>query len=180
MSDKDNSQLDGNEPAITDEELEAILNEPEPKDTPKEIPDEVQKQLERKDQIIRQLTARAKKAEAVKAPITKKEVVDDDIKQTVQSLQLAETKRQFGYQNGLSPEETDHIFKINSNPTKEILEDPFVKGGLQAIRAKKRVEDNTPSTTSRSPRFELPKKENMNADDKQKAFEEHMASRFKK
>lgn len=176
MSDKDNSQLEGNEPVITDEELDTFLNEPEPS---KEIPDDVKEQLNRKDAIIRQLTARAKKAEAVKAPITKKEVVDDDIKQTVQSLQLAETKRQFGYQNGLSPEETDHIFKINSNPTKEILEDPFVKGGLQAIRAKKRLEDNTPSSSSRSPRFELPKKEDLTPDDKQKAFENFLASKKK-
>lgn len=175
MSEKDNSELE-HEPVITDEEVEAILNEPEPKKD---------EQPDKKDSIIRQLTARTKRAEAElrtlkKEPITKKEVVDDDIKQTVQSLQLAETKRQFGYQHGLSPEETDHIFKINSNPTKEILEDPFVKGGLQAIRAKKRVEDNTPSSTSRSPRFELPKKEDLNADDKQKAFENFMSAKLKK
>lgn len=175
MSEQDNSQLEGNEPVITDEEIDNLLKEA---DEPTEIPEEIKKQIEKKDSIIRQLTARAKKAEAVREPRQfKKEDKTDDIRQTVQSLQLAETKRQFGYQNGLSPEETDHIFKINSNPTKEILEDPFVKGGLQAIRAKKRVEDNTPSSSSRSPRFELPKKEDLNADDKQKAFEEFMASK---
>ena len=177
MSEQDNSQLDGNEPVITDEEIDAILKE----DEPKKETDDVQKQLERKDAIIRQLTARAKKAEAKPEPrqITKEDKGNDDIRQTVQSLQLAETKRQFGYQNGLSPEETDHIFKINSNPTKEILDDPFVKGGLQAIRAKRRVEDNTPQTSSRSPRFELPKKEDLTPDDKQKAFEDFMASKKK-
>lgn len=175
MSEQDNSQQEGSEPVITDEEIDTLLKEA---DEPTGIPEEIQKQIERKDAIIRQLTARAKKAEAVREPRQiKKEDKEDDIRQTVQSLQLAETKRQFGYANGLSPEETDHIFKINSNPTKEVLEDPFVKGGLQAIRAKKRVEDNTPSLTSRSPRFELPKKEDLNADDKQKAFEEFMASK---
>lgn len=176
MSEQDNSQLDGNEPVITDEEIDAILKEPEDKP-------QVDPEIARKDAIIRQLTARAKQAEAkVKAEprqITKEDKGNDDIRQTVQSLQLAETKRQFGYQNGLSPEETDHIFKINSNPTKEILEDPFVKGGLQAIRAKRRVEDNTPQTSSRSPRFELPKKEDLTPDDKQKAFEDFMASKKK-
>lgn len=176
MSEQDNSQLEGNEPVITDEEIDNLLNEADEQ----EKPDEVQAQLKRKDEIIRQLTARAKKAEA-KEPrlITKEDKGNDDIRQTVQSLQLAETKRQFGYQNGLSPEETDHIFKINSNPTKEILEDPFVKGGLQAIRAKRRVEDNTPQTSSRSPKFELPKKEDLTPDDKQKAFEDFMASKKK-
>lgn len=177
MSEQDNSQLDGNEPVITDEEIDAILKE-EPK---KEIPDDVQKQLERKDAIIRQLTARAKKAEAKPEPrqIIKEDKGNDEIKQTVQSLKLAEDKRQFGYQNGLSPEETDYLFKFNPNPTKELLEDPFIKGGLQTIRAKKRVEDNTPSTSSRSPRFELPKKEDLTPDDKQKAFEDFMASKRK-
>lgn len=177
MSEQDNSQLDGNEPVITDEEIDAIL-----KDEPKsEIPDEVQKQLERKDAIIRQLTARAKKAEAKPEPrqIIKEDKGNDDIKQTVQSLKLAEDKRQFGYQNGLSPEETDYLFRFNPNPTKELLDDPFIKGGLQTIRAKKRVEDNTPSTSSRSPRFELPKKEDLTPDDKQKAFEDFMASKRK-
>lgn len=174
MSEQDNSQLDGNEPVITDEEIDAILKEPEDKP-------QVDPEIARKDAIIRQLTARAKKAEAKVEPrqITKEDKGNDDIRQTVQSLQLAETKRQFGYQNGLSPEETDHIFKINSNPSKEILEDPFVKGGLQAIRAKRRVEDNTPQTSSRSPRFELPKKEDLTPDDKQKAFEDFMASKKK-
>ena len=174
MSEQDNSQLDGNEPVITDEEIDAILKEPEDKP-------QVDPEIARKDAIIRQLTARAKKAEAKVEPrqITKEDKGNDDIRQTVQSLQLAETKRQFGYQNGLSPEETDHIFKINSNPTKEILEDPFVKGGLQAIRAKRRVEDNTPQTSSRSPRFELPKKEDLTPDDKQKAFEDFMSSKKK-
>ncbi len=173
MSEKDNSELE-HEPVITDEEIDAILKEPEDKP-------QVDPEIARKDAIIRQLTARAKKAEAKVEPrqITKEDKGNDDIRQTVQSLQLAETKRQFGYQNGLSPEETDHIFKINSNPTKEILEDPFVKGGLQAIRAKRRVEDNTPQTSSRSPRFELPKKEDLTPDDKQKAFEDFMSSKKK-
>jgi hypothetical protein len=175
MSEKDNSQLEGNEPVITDEEIDKMLEEGEPEN-------DVQKELAKKDAIIRQLTARAKKAEQQQKnfDINKRDEkvgVDDDIKQTVQSLALAERKRQFGYENNLSPDETDHIFKINPNPTKEVLEDPFVKGGLQAIRAKKRVESNTPNSTSRSPRFEIPKKEDLTPDDKQKAFEEFMSSR---
>jgi hypothetical protein len=176
MSEQDNSQLEGNEPVITDEELEAILNEPEPKED----------DSARKDAIIRQLTARAKKAEALAKNfdnIKKQEVkpvLDDNIVKTVQSLELAERKRQFGYENNLSPAETDYLFKINQSPTKDLLEDPFVKGGIDAIRKQKRVEDNTPSSTSRTPRFELPKKDELTSDDKQNAFEDFMSKRLKK
>ena len=75
---------------------------------------------------------------------------DDDIRKSVAELQFAERKRQFGYEHGLSPEETDAVFKVNPNPTKEDLEDPFIKGGLESIRAKRRVESNTPSPSSKT------------------------------
>lgn len=106
---------------------------------------------------------------------------DDDYKVKVDSLLIAEEKRQFGYQNGLSPEETDYIFKINSAPSKELLEDPFIKGGLEAIRSAKRVENNTPSISGRSQKFELPKsKTTLTQDEKQAAFERFKQERFSK
>jgi hypothetical protein len=191
MSEKDNSQLEneGNEPTLTDEEIDAILKD-DPKDDKGQgdLPDEVKKEIERKNSIIRQLTARVRKAENKPnldtPPIKKdekKEVMHDDrIVKTVEKLELAERKREFGYENGLSPAETDHIFKINPNPTKELLEDPFVKGGLQALRAKKRVEDNTPSNSQRSPTFQLPKKADMTPDEKQQHFEQHMKNRLRR
>lgn len=76
--------------------------------------------------------------------------VPEDITVTVKGLAIAEKKRQFGYQNGLSPEETDAVFKIDPNPTKETLKDPFILGGLEHIRKQKRVEDATPSSSKRS------------------------------
>ena len=76
--------------------------------------------------------------------------IDEDITLTVKELKMAEDKRQFGYENGLSPAEVDAVFKNNPNPTKETLEDPFVKGGLAAVRSQNRVESNTPRTSSRS------------------------------
>lgn len=152
-----------------------------------ELEDEIEEEEKPKNDINRQLLARAKKAEAElkkyrEAPKLKEknDGVDDEIKSTVQSLKLAEDKRQFGYENGLSPEETDYLFKINSSPTKELLEDPFIKGGLEAIRAKRRVENNTPSTTSRSPVFSKPKKGELTKDDKQEQFESWKRERFGK
>jgi len=112
---------------------------------------------------------------APKQELTEKK--DDDIRLTVKSLQMAEAKRQFGYEHGLSPEETDAVYKLNPNPTKEILDDSFVKGGLAALRAKKRVAENTPSSTSRSASFK-PAENTQEA--RQKALEEFTAKRFGK
>jgi len=72
----------------------------------------------------------------------------DDIKATVQELKLESQKRQFGYLHGLSPEETDHVFRINQNPTKELLDDPFIRGGLEAVKAKNKIQNATPSSSS--------------------------------
>lgn len=76
--------------------------------------------------------------------------VDDDIKATVNQLALKDKMLDFGLEHGLSREEVTAIFKINSNPSKETLNDPFVKGGLQAIRAKKAIENATPGSSKRS------------------------------
>lgn len=77
---------------------------------------------------------------------TKKDV-PDDIRKTVEQLSLAEKKRQFGYEHGLSPDETDAVFTFTPNPTKETLANPFVEGGLAKLRSKKRVDENTPSSS---------------------------------
>lgn len=105
------------------------------------------------------------------------EKTDDDIRLTVKELQMAEKKRQFGYEHGLSPEETDAVFKLSPNPTKEVLDDPFVKGGLASLRAKKRVAENTPSSSSRSASFNIDPSKATTAD-KQKALDEFVAKRF--
>lgn len=105
---------------------------------------------------------------------TKKEEPEElgAIRATVSQLQLAEQKRQFGYEHGLSPEETDAVYKLNSAPTKETLEDPFVKGGLEAIRAKKRLADNTPGASRATSKF-TPDKD-LTPAEKEKAFQEFM------
>lgn len=82
--------------------------------------------------------------------LPEKKEVDEDIRTTVSQLALAEKKRQFGYEHGLSPEETDAIFRFNTNPTKDDLEQPFIKAGLEGLRSKKRVESATPSPSSKS------------------------------
>jgi hypothetical protein len=104
-------------------------------------------------------------------------VVDDEIVTTVKNLELIEKKRQFGYENSLSPEETDFIFKFASNaPNKEILENPFIKSGLEGFRATKRLEKNTPSPSGGSSVFGGKDFTELSTDERKKAFEERVKS----
>jgi hypothetical protein len=122
-----------------------------------------------------QVFARMKKAEDALKLQTKKplETKPDDITSTVKRLELAETKRQFGYEHDLSPEETDFVFKLNSKPTKEMLEDVAVKGALTALRSKKKVEDNIPRA-SRSAGLNLSTaKKPLTSEEKEEAFEKY-------
>ena len=173
MSEQDNRESE----LLNTEEVEIDLDSEV--ETTEDV-EELKAQLQKKDEIIRQTLARAKNAEQkikITKPEPKAKVDNDDIYKTVSELKLAEQKRQFGYENSLSPEETDHIFKLNPNPSKETLDDVFVKGGLEAIRNKKKLEANTPALSSRSPKFQVPSKKDMTPADKQKAFEEYMASK---
>lgn len=99
---------------------------------------------------------------------------DDPIVKKVEKLETIEAKRQFGYENNLSPQETDFVFRISGGkPDKKILEDPFVKSGLEGYRASKRVAENTPGSSSKSPIFQGKKYDDMTEDERRKAFEEH-------
>jgi len=73
----------------------------------------------------------------------------EDISSKVSKLEFVQRKREFGYEHNLSPAEVDKIFALNANPTKEFLEDPFVKSGLSGLRAKQRVENAIPSGSGR-------------------------------
>lgn len=120
----------------------------------------------KKDEPVKQETPKPVEDKSATPP--------DDIKQTVQELALAEKKRQFGYSHGLSPEETDAVFRLNPNPTKETLDDPFVKGGLANIRSKKKVEEATPSSKRRS--FSLTSKEfkELPKEEQNASYQEHL------
>lgn len=142
------------------------------------------KDSEAREKIALEAKAKAEAdLEAVRGKINPKELEDvQDVKATVAQLQLAEQKRQYGYDNGLSPEETDKVFQLTGNkPNKEVLEDSFVKGGLEALRNKKRLADNTPSASHGSATFAAGKNpETMTATEKQEEFEKLMAAKARK
>lgn len=105
---------------------------------------------------------------------TKKvEPIGEEVVQTVRSLKIAEDKRQFGFENNLSPQETDMVFKFaNGKPTKEVLNNPFVKAGIEGLRANKRIEDNTPSSNHRSPVFQGKEFKDMDEAERRKSYNE--------
>lgn len=55
-----------------------------------------------------------------------------------------ERKRDFGYQNNLSPDEVDIVYRIVKRPTRESLKDPVVAGALDGHRESRGAKDNTP------------------------------------
>lgn len=106
-------------------------------------------------------------------PLVAKEEPNNEIAQKVNRLEEIENKRQFGFEHQLSPEETDYVFKISGGkPSKEVLEDPFVKAGIDGYRSKKRLENNTPSSSPSSSPFRGKQFSEMSEDDKKKTFEE--------
>ena len=121
--------------------------------------------------------------EAVKSKINPKELEEvQGIKGIVEKLALSDAKRVYGYENDLSPEETDKVFQLTGNkPSKEILEDPCVKGGLDAIRNKKRLSDNMPGTSTSSSSFAAGKDlDELKPAEKQAEFEKYMAAKNRK
>lgn len=178
MQNEEEIIVDDADKTENEEELELDLEDEEDVDELKKTIETLKIQKAKYKEKYIDLVSKKPEPQKFNKPNPKK---DDDYKVKVDSLLIAEEKRQFGYQNGLSPEETDYIFKINSKPSKELLEDPFIKGGLEAIRSAKRVDDNTPSISGRSQRFELPKKKaDLTRDEKQEAFEKFTQSRLRR
>lgn len=66
----------------------------------------------------------------------------------INEMKQAENKRQFGYENGLSPKEVDLVFKYDPKPTNATLKDPFVEGGLERLRTQAGVSKNIPRGSS--------------------------------
>ena len=81
--------------------------------------------------------------------------IEEDVISDVKELKQAEKKRQFGYKNSLSPEETDLLFRVagDKDPSEVIKEDDF-KDLLAVRRTRNRVANAIPSSSARSTRIE--------------------------
>jgi hypothetical protein len=146
-------------------------------------PESDSQEIDYKAEFLKQKAINQRLSKKIAQPVEKKQELqtnkeDGDLRKTVEQLALAEKKRQFGYRHDLSPDEVDAVFKINPEPSDETLKDPFVEGGLAKLRSKRKVEENTPSSSSRSASFKLPSKENLTDEDRQKAFEDFKKQKF--
>ncbi len=174
MSDVENKEGEG---LIDLETLDTAVEEVKGEETP-EVLKEMLAKANLKLQQFPNVIARAKTAEgklkSLVPPIKTEEKKPDaemaGLKSTVDSLALAEKKRTFGYENNLSPAETDAVFRINPNPTKDTLKDPFVEGGLAKLKSLKRVEENTPGSSPRTGK-PLKIKSDASGEEKQAAFD---------
>lgn len=135
---------------------------------------DVQNEVDYKAEALKwKAIAERNRKKSQKLPTKQDKVIDEEIIQKVNNLDMLEKKRQFGYENNLSPEETDFVFKFASNkPDKTILENPFVKSGLEGFRATKKLEQNIPSPSSGSSIFGGKSFSELSEDDRKKAFEE--------
>jgi hypothetical protein len=68
----------------------------------------------------------------------------EQLEKTQRAAAIAEDKRQFGYENGLSPDEVDLVFRMTKRPTAKALKDPAIAGALEGLRTAKRARNNTP------------------------------------
>lgn len=163
-----------------DEDPDALKDDDIEKDTDVKS---LQAKLKKANIAKKQLTARAKAAEATKKnnsasptkPNQARKPASDHTDKRLANLETIEAKRTFGYENGLSPEETDLAFKYsNGKPSKKILSDPFFKAGLDGMRAAKKTAANIPGATRRSSVYKNKSFGELTRDERKAAHEERM------
>jgi hypothetical protein len=71
------------------------------------------------------------------------------LEQSQKETALLERKRTFGYENGLSPKQVNHVFRLTKRPTAKFLAKPHVKAALEAIGSQEKVARNTPSASGK-------------------------------
>lgn len=154
---------------------------------PEEASDEAQVDVEALKQRAAELEAKNKQLYArlkKQAPAEKPKLkLSEELGETgtrLSKLELLETKRQFAWENNLSPEETDKVFSLTRNPTKETLKDPFIQAGLEGLRALKRVADATPSTSGRAKKYEGKSFDELPTEDQKNNYADHVASLLKR
>lgn len=110
------------------------------------------------------------------APVTtpSPEAPPPKVEERVIHLEQAEEKRQFGYSHKLSPEEVDRVFATAKGMGKkpaEVLDDPFVKSGIEALRTSERNRSNIPGPSRRVPVVDGKPLGDMNVKERQKNWQ---------
>ena len=173
------NELETQDSQLDEETLDLEL---EPEETSEEAQIDVEALKQRAAELEaknKQLYARLKK----QVPAEKPKLKSEELGETgtrLSKLELLETKRQFAWENNLSPEETDKVFSLTRNPTKETLKDPFIQAGLEGLRALKRVAEATPSTSGRAKKYEGKSFDELSIDEQKQNYSDHVASLLKR
>ena len=176
-----NKELNGDE-NTNQENDDEIFEEEELEEEEEETPEE-EPETDEKDNEIAKLRAivqkKNKKLEKLQTQgKSTDDDLDEDLKNDIEYLKLSDRKRQFQYEHGLSPQETDKIFSINPKPTADTLKDPFIRGGLRTLRKKEELKNNIPSSTStKSSPYSSKDFQSLSAEEKQSAYEKRLKGR---
>lgn len=124
-------------------------------ETSDEQTDELQEMADRYAQLElekKALEDKLKADEAIKRRLANKkspvEKFDNETKKVVEILAKEREMRKYAEENGLTFAQAEKVYSITPNPTKETLNDTFIKAGLEALSRKERVENNTPGSKS--------------------------------
>lgn len=137
--------------------------------------DEDNKPLTRKD-LAKILAKEANRRAASQRGTSKKRDLPDANRKTsvdverIDRLEQLETKRQFGYENNLAPDEVDVVYRLVRKPRAKDLLDPIVKGALDGYRSDKRAKANMPSSNGRPARVTARDEKNMTPAEKRDRF----------
>lgn len=164
---------------------ETLEEEPQEEEVDEEV-EEQESEEEQEDEELQDWEAEAKKWKAIAERNKKKKIntninskltdkaENPDVDDRIAQLELAEKKRQFGYEHGLSPVETDKIFQLSKDPDDKVLKDPFVKAGLKALRSQERLSDNSPSISAKAQALHNKDFSKMSKEEKQAEFQKYM------
>ena len=145
-----------NEPVVVPVDINTI----EDMDELRRIALENQGKAKRFEKDLRALKQNPQKPEAK---------IDESIVKDIEHLKLSEKKRQFGYQKGLSPEETDKLFQYaGDKDPDEVLKDSFFQAGLKEFRQAQKIENATPSSSNRTASIDGKSFKEMSVDDRKK------------
>lgn len=109
---------------------------------------EILKSSQNKTNAQRRVSSKERRPDVTTPP--KPDARIDKIEKSLGEISLTNRKRDFGFQNSLSPDEVDFVFRQTSRPTKKFLETPYVRGAIEAMRAESNVRANTPSSGGRT------------------------------
>lgn len=140
MSEIDTQDVDfvNNEGSVSEEDNEETPKSPTPEEDEKE-----EDSVDYKAKYFQLQRHYNKKQTAT--PAVKAETVTKSTEELVKELAKEREISNFAEDNDISVSQARQVYKVNSSPTKETLNDPFIKAGLDAMARKSRLEANTPS-----------------------------------